>query len=243
MAVPLLSHRTDEARPGAVVLLSGGLDSATVAAMATQIGFEVNSLSFDYGQRHRVELEAAERVAGSLRTVSHRVVRIDMGDFGGSVLTDLVSPVPKDEEPTRGGIPPTYVPARNTVFLSIALGLAESIGVYDIFYGANAIDYSGYPDCRPAFVEAFERLANVAVAEAVEKRGTYRIHAPLMAMTKADIVRKAIELGVDVGLTHSCYDPIDGIACGRCDSCQLRQRGFREAGYQDPIRYYSTVGG
>ena len=226
-----------EASPSAVVLLSGGLDSATVVALAQTVGFRVHALSFDYGQRHRVELEAARRVAASLEVASHNVVRLDLGDIGGSALTDDALAIPKDTTPRSGGIPPTYVPARNTVFLSVALGLSEALGAFDLFFGANAVDYSGYPDCRPAFVEAFERLANVATADAVEGRGVYRIHAPLMRLSKADIVRRAVDLGVDVRLTHSCYDPVGDLACGRCESCTLRRRGFEEAGVPDPTRY------
>ena len=223
--------------PRAVVLLSGGLDSATVAAIAQTVGFEVHALSFDYGQRHRIELDAARRVAEALAVADHHVVRIDLGSLGGSALTEAGLAVPKDTEPGAGGIPPTYVPARNTVFLSVGLGLAEARGAFDLFFGANAVDYSGYPDCRPAFVEAFERLANVATADAVEGRGTYRVHAPLMRMTKAEIIRKAVELGVDPSLTHSCYDPVGALACGRCESCVLRRRGFADAGVADPTGY------
>lgn len=234
---PVTAEAHAHPRPRAVVLLSGGLDSSTVAAMAREVGFDVHALSLDYGQRHRVELEAARRVAADLGVTLHHVVKIDLGSVGGSALTDPGVIVPKDTEPGVGGIPPTYVPARNTVFLSVALGLAEVVGAFDIFFGANALDYSGYPDCRPAFVEAFERLANLATADAVEGRGRYRIHAPLMAMSKREIVQKAVELGVDVALTHSCYDPLDERACGRCESCTLRKRGFAEAGVRDPIAY------
>lgn len=221
----------------AVVMLSGGLDSATVVAMAQAVGFEVHALSFDYGQRHHIELEAARRVAKALGVARHHEVRIGLGGLGGSALTEAGTEVPKGTEPGVGGIPSTYVPARNTVFLSVALGLAEVVGAFDLFFGANAVDYSGYPDCRPEFVEAFERLANLATADAVEGRGRYRIHAPLMKMSKADIVRKATALGVDLSLTHSCYDPVGDAACGRCESCTLRRRGFEEAGIPDPTRY------
>ena len=224
--------------PRAVVLLSGGLDSATVAAMARATGFTLYTLSFDYGQRHRIELEAARRVAQAIGVVRHDVVGVDLRSFSAtSVLVGQEGMVPKDTPPGTEGIPPTYVPARNTVFLSVALGLAETVGAFDIFFGANAVDYSGYPDCRPAFVEAFERLANVATAEAVEGRGRYRVHAPLVAMTKAEIIRKGESLGLDFSLTHSCYDPVGDLACGRCDSCQLRRRGFEDAGVSDPTRY------
>lgn len=231
------SEIDDDARPRAVVLLSGGLDSSTVAAMAQAAGFSVHALSFDYGQRHRIELEAAARVATALGLDGHRVVSVDLGAVGGSALTEMNRAVPKDTEPGTDGIPVTYVPARNTVFLAVALGLAEAVGAFDVFFGANAVDYSGYPDCRPAFVEAFERLANVATADAVEGRGQYRIHAPLMALGKAAIIRKAMALGVPLHLTHSCYDPVGELACGRCESCTLRRRAFAEAGVEDPIAY------
>jgi 7-cyano-7-deazaguanine synthase len=218
-----------------VVLLSGGLDSATVAAMALERGFDVVALSFDYGQRHRDELEAASRVAKALGLVEHRRIRVELEAFGGSALT-AAAPVPKDRA-IDASIPSTYVPARNTVFLALALAQAEVSGAFDIFFGANALDYSGYPDCRPAFVEAFEALANVATKEAVEGRGRYRIHAPLIAMKKSEIIRAGVRLGVDYALTHSCYDPLGGAACGRCDACLLRRRGFAEAGVPDPTRY------
>ncbi len=219
----------------AVVLLSGGLDSATVLAMARREGFAVTALSFDYGQRHRHELQAAAAVARSLGVADHRVLRLDLRTIGGSALTSAIE-VPKDA--LGPGIPVTYVPARNTVFLSLALGLAEVVGAFDLFFGANALDYSGYPDCRPEFVSAFEALANVATKAAVEGQGTFRVHAPLMSMTKAEIIRAGAALGVDYGLTHSCYDPDPaGLACGRCDSCLLRRRGFLEAGVPDPTRY------
>lgn len=226
----------------AVVLLSGGLDSATTLALARDVGFRCHALSFDYGQRHRFELESAAGVSRALGAVDHRVVKIDLsaaGGFGHSALTDDIA-VPKDraEMAERVKIPPTYVPARNTIFLSIALGYAEVLGAFDIFIGVNAIDYSGYPDCRPAFVEAFERMANLATAAADEGGGTYTIHAPLISMTKGEIVRTGMGLGVDYRLTHSCYDPADnGAACGHCDACKLRLAGFAEAGATDPIRY------
>jgi 7-cyano-7-deazaguanine synthase len=223
----------------AVVLLSGGLDSATTLAVARRDGFRCHALSIAYGQRHAVELAAARRVADALGAVEHRVVDIDLRGFGGSALTaDL--PVPRDrplEEMSRG-IPITYVPARNTVFLALALGWAEVLGSFDIFVGVNALDYSGYPDCRPEFVAAFERLANLATRAGVEGRGRFQIHAPLIHMAKADIIRLGAALGVDYGLTHSCYDPSpDGAACGRCDSCLLRRAGFQTAGVPDPTRY------
>jgi 7-cyano-7-deazaguanine synthase len=221
----------------AVVLLSGGLDSATVAAIAKERGFSLTALSIDYGQRHKDELEAAAHVARALGIADHRRIGVDLRAIGGSALTSGSLAVPKDQAPSSGAIPVTYVPARNTVFLSLALGLAEVIGAFDLFFGANALDYSGYPDCRPAFVEAFESLANVATREAVEGRGRFRIHAPLIALSKAEIIRTGVSLGVDYSLTHSCYDPVDHRACGRCDACQIRRRGFVEAGLADPTRY------
>jgi 7-cyano-7-deazaguanine synthase len=219
----------------AVVLVSGGLDSATALAICGHEGFEPYALSFDYGQRHRVELGAARRVAASLGARDHRVAAIDLRVFGGSALTDEIA-VPKNRR-GKTEIPITYVPARNTIFLSYALAWCEVLGAADIFIGANAIDYSGYPDCRPEFISAFEQLAGVATKAGVE--GTkFRIHAPLISMSKADIIRKGMDLGVDFSLTHSCYDPTaDGLACGECDSCRLRLAGFREAGLTDPIRY------
>jgi 7-cyano-7-deazaguanine synthase len=222
----------------AVVLLSGGLDSTTTLAIAITQGYEAYALSFDYGQRHRIEIEAARRVANSLGAKEHRVAKIDMRLFGGSALTDDVD-VPKKRSETEiaHGIPITYVPARNTIFLAYALAWAEVIPAADIFLGVNAIDYSGYPDCRPEFIEAFENLANIGTKAGVEGK-RFQIHTPLIKFSKADIVRKATELGVDLSLTHSCYDPSPaGLACGECDSCLLRLRGFREAGIKDPIRY------
>jgi len=221
----------------AVVLVSGGLDSATTLAICRQQGFEPYALSFDYGQRHRIELEAAQRVATSLGVSDHRTAKIDLRVFGGSALTDNIA-VPKKRDTERESeIPVTYVPARNTIFLSYALGWCEVLGAADIFIGANAIDYSGYPDCRPEFISAFEHLAAVATKAGVE--GTkFQIHAPLITMSKADIIRKGVELGVDFSLTHSCYDPTaDGLACAECDSCRLRLAGFRDAGLTDPIAY------
>jgi 7-cyano-7-deazaguanine synthase len=220
----------------AVVLLSGGLDSATVAALAKAAGFAVYALSFDYGQRHRYELTAAADVALHLGVAEHRVVRLDLRAIGGSALTDDAVEVPKDALGS-GGIPVTYVPARNTIFLALALGYAETIGASDLFFGANALDYSGYPDCRPPFVEAFQRLANVGTKAADEGR-LFTVHAPLIEMTKAEIIRRGMELGVDYGRTHSCYDPsADGRHCGHCDSCLLRKSGFQDAGVPDPTRY------
>jgi 7-cyano-7-deazaguanine synthase len=221
----------------AVVLLSGGLDSATTLAICRHDGFEPYALSFDYGQRHKLELDAAKRVAAALGAREHRIANIDLRVFGGSALTDDIA-VPKNREPEREReIPITYVPARNTIFLSYALAWCEVLGAADIFIGANAIDYSGYPDCRPEFISAFEWMANVATKAGVE--GTrFKIHAPLLSMSKSEIMRKGMDLGVDFSLTHSCYDPgVDGIACGECDSCRLRLEGFRVAGLVDPIRY------
>lgn len=222
----------------AVVLLSGGLDSATVLAISRGEGFENYALSFRYGQRHERELEAAKRIAQSLGTKAHRIAEIDLRVFGGSALTaDLEVPSGRSQAEMSQEIPITYVPARNTIFLSYALAWAEVIEAEDIFIGANAIDYSGYPDCRPEFIRAFEHLAKVATRAGVE--GTnFRIHAPLIALSKAEIIQKGISLGVNYALTHSCYNPApDGLACGVCDSCQLRRKGFREAGIADPIAY------
>ena len=224
----------------AVVLLSGGLDSATTLAICQHDGFEPSALSFDYGQRHHLELNAAKRVAASLGVQDHRIAKLDLRIFGGSALTADIA-VPKNRDATGPNeIPITYVPARNTIFLSYALGWCEVLGAADIFIGANAIDYSGYPDCRPEFISAFERLAGLATKAGVE--GTaFKIHAPLISLSKADIIRKGTELGVDFSLTHSCYDPVDDrLACGECDSCRLRLAGFREAGLIDPIPYAGT---
>jgi 7-cyano-7-deazaguanine synthase len=220
----------------AVVLLSGGLDSATALAEARAAGFDCYALSFDYGQRHRFELEAAKRVAASLGAMQHVVTNIDLRAFGGSALTDDID-VPKNrtEDAIGHGIPITYVPARNMVFLSFALAWAEVLGAFDLFIGVNAIDYSGYPDCRPEFIAAFENLANLATQAGVEHRGRFRIHTPLIQRTKAQIIQRGTALGVDFGLTSSCYDPdAGGRPCGSCDSCQLRARGFAEAGMKDP---------
>jgi 7-cyano-7-deazaguanine synthase len=222
----------------AVVLLSGGIDSTTTLAIALAEGYEAYALSFEYGQRHQIETETARRVADSLGAKEHRIARIDLRVFGGSALTDDVD-VPKKRSETEiaHGIPVTYVPARNTIFLAYALAWAELISAADIFLGVNAIDYSGYPDCRPEFIEAFQTLANLATKTGVE--GTrFHIHTPLIKFSKAEIIRKAVELGVDLSLTHSCYDPsAEGLACGQCDSCLLRLKGFREAGLKDSIRY------
>jgi len=221
----------------AVCLLSGGLDSSTALAVARRDGYECYALSFDYGQRHRVELEAAARVARVLGAARHLVVRVDLAAFGSSALTGEI-PVPKSRSPAEigQGIPATYVPARNTVFLSIALAWAETLGTGDIFIGVNALDYSGYPDCRPEYIQAFERMANLATKAAAEGRLRVRIHTPLIQLSKAEIVRLAQELGLDFRLTWSCYDPTPGgQPCGQCDSCLLRRKGFREAGVADPL--------
>jgi 7-cyano-7-deazaguanine synthase len=223
----------------AIVLLSGGLDSATTLAVATSEGFICHALSFAYGQRHAVELAAAERVARNLHAASHRVIDIDLAQFGGSALTSQM-PVPKKSSADEIGseIPVTYVPARNTIFLSFALAFAEVAGSSDIFIGVNALDYSGYPDCRPEYIAAFERLGNLATKAAVEGRQELRIHAPLIQLTKAQIIRRGLDLGVDYSMTSSCYDPDkEGRACGHCDSCLLRLKGFAENGVRDPIAY------
>ncbi len=223
-----------QSKAKAVVLVSGGLDSATVLAIARGQGRACHTLSFDYGQRHRAELAASDRVSDALGAVEHKTVVIDLGSIGGSALTDTAIAVP---EQATSGIPVTYVPARNTVFLAIALGWAEVLDATDIYIGVNAVDYSGYPDCRPAFIEAFEQMANLATKAGVEGRGL-RIHAPLMHMTKSDIIRAGTALGVDYGLTVSCYQATpEGLACGRCDSCRLRRQGFVEAGIPDPTKY------
>lgn len=233
---PSMTNSPIESQPKAIVMVSGGLDSATVAAIAKSKGFQVIALSFDYGQRHRSELLAAKKVCESLGVNDHRLIAVDLRAVGGSALTANDIAVPKDGINTC--IPVTYVPARNTIFLSLALGLAETEGAKTIFFGANALDYSGYPDCRPAFVEAFTRLANVATKATDDENEHYEIQAPLMTMTKAEIILRGTELGVDYSLTHSCYDPSeDGAACGSCDSCRLRAKGFQEAGISDPTRY------
>ena len=221
----------------ASILLSGGLDSATVLAIARADGFECHCLTVDYGQRHRVEVEAAARVTTSLGAVSHRVLTLDLRVIGGSALTDDIE-VPHGDEPSAESAPVTYVPARNTVLLALLLGHAEVIGATDLFIGANAVDYSGYPDCRPAFLDAFAVLANLATVAGTEHGARFRVHAPLLELTKAEIIRRGVELGVDYGQTHSCYDPSpEGLACGDCDSCTLRRRGFQAAGVPDPTRY------
>ena len=227
----------------AIILLSGGLDSATAAAIARTEGFALYALSVDYGQRHRFELQAAGRVAQALSVQKHSVIQLDLSQFGASALTSDI-PVPKDraDDEIADGIPITYVPARNTVFLSLALAFAESIQAADIFIGVNAVDYSGYPDCRPQFVEAFQRVANLATKAAVQDELQFKIHTPLIDWTKAEIIRQGTALGVPYELTYSCYDPDeDGVACGRCDACQLRQRGFADAGLTDPIAYQKQL--
>jgi 7-cyano-7-deazaguanine synthase len=224
--------------PNAVCLLSGGLDSSTCLALARRQGFQCYALSFDYGQRHRVELEAAARVAAALGAAEHHIVRFDLRAFGHSALTaDLEVPKGRSAAEMSREIPITYVPARNTIFLAFALAWAEVLEAADIFIGVNALDYSGYPDCRPAFIEAFEKMANLATKAGVEGRTRLRIHTPLLELTKAEIVRTALAAGLDPGLTHSCYDPgEDGRPCGACDSCLLRAKGFAEAGVADPVR-------
>jgi 7-cyano-7-deazaguanine synthase len=226
-------------RKRAVVLLSGGLDSTTVLAIAKSEGYEIYALSFSYGQRHRWELEVASRITRAF-DVAHHVATIDLRAFGGSALTDDIG-VPKNRpiDEMAQGIPITYVPARNTIFLSFALAWAEVLGCSDIFIGVNALDYSGYPDCRPEFIEAFERMANLATKAGVEGRQALKIHTPLIAFSKAEIIRRGLELGVDYGLTSSCYDPSPaGRPCGQCDSCLLRQKGFMENGISDPLLYH-----
>jgi 7-cyano-7-deazaguanine synthase len=232
-------NRVDLQGAKAVVLVSGGIDSSTTLALARKEGFATYALTFDYGQRHRCELAAAQRVVSSLGVVEHVVARIDLRAFGGSALTaDIEVPKKRPAERIPAEIPITYVPARNTIFLSFALGWCEVLRAQDIFIGANAVDYSGYPDCRPDFLEQFERLARLATKAGVEGSASYRIHAPLIQMSKAEIIRAGHEAGVDFALTHSCYDPTtDGLACGACDSCILRRRGFLEAGIPDPTQY------
>ncbi|HWL07941.1 MAG TPA: 7-cyano-7-deazaguanine synthase QueC [Planctomicrobium sp.] len=236
MSVFVAMNKDSSRSRRAVVLVSGGLDSATILAMACHAGYECYALSFNYGQRHRHELSAASRLCEAFKVHEHVVVDLDLRKFGGSALTaDLDVPKNRDEQELSAGIPITYVPARNSVFLSIALGWAEALGAYDLFIGVNAVDYSGYPDCRPEFIEQFEKLANLATKAGVEGTGRFLVHAPLLSMKKSEIILKGIELGVDYGLTHSCYDPQeDGTPCRECDSCQLRLAGFAEAGMPDP---------
>jgi len=223
----------------AVILLSGGVDSATAAAIAKRQGFALHALSFRYGQRHQQEIEAAKKVAALLEAKAHLVLDFDLRAIGGSALTDRIE-VPKGRSPAEiaRGIPVTYVPARNTIFLSFGLALAERIGAADIFFGANQLDYSGYPDCREEYIQAFEQMANLATKAGVENKSKLTIHTPLIHMSKAEIINEGVALGIDYGLTWSCYDPQpDDRACGLCDSCQLRLKGFKEAGLDDPIRY------
>ncbi|HIJ50383.1 MAG TPA: 7-cyano-7-deazaguanine synthase QueC [Nitrospinae bacterium] len=223
----------------AVVLLSGGLDSTTTLAIAQKEGFEVYALSFDYGQRHRVELDRAREIAQNFAVIDHQIMTIDLRQFGGSALTDSIDvPMHRDEKEMSAEIPITYVPARNTIFLSFCLAYAEVKNAQNIFLGVNAVDYSGYPDCRPEFIAAFEKLANLATKAGVEGKEKLKIHTPLIQLTKAEIVLKGLELGVDYSLTHSCYNPSDdGASCGSCDSCLLRLKGFNDAGFEDPIVY------
>jgi 7-cyano-7-deazaguanine synthase len=223
----------------AVVLLSGGLDSITTLAIAQKEGFEVYALSFDYGQRHKVELERAREIAKNFEVADHQIMTIDLRQFGGSALTDSIDvPIHRDEKEMSAEIPITYVPARNTIFLSFCLAYAEVKIAQNIFLGVNAVDYSGYPDCRPEFIAAFETLANLATKAGVEGKEKLKIHTPLIQFTKAEIIQKGLELGVDYSLTHSCYNPLeDGASCGSCDSCLLRLKGFNDAGFEDPIEY------
>lgn len=229
----------------AVVLLSGGLDSATVLAIARSEEYELYALSFSYGQRHAWELEAAKRVAAAIGVMQHRTAHIDLRIFGGSALTaDIAVPKGRAPEEMSHGIPITYVPARNTIFLSFALAWAEVLESSDVFIGVNALDYSGYPDCRPEFIAAFEKMANLATKAGVEGRQALKIHTPLITLSKAQIIARGIELGVDYGLTSSCYDPSStGEPCGECDSCLLRQKGFRENGIEDPLKYRKVAAG
>lgn len=231
-----------EIRKKAVVLLSGGLDSATTAAIAAAEGYAIYALSIDYGQRHRFELESARRVASAVGVAEHKLVAIDLASLGGSALTaDIAVPQGRSSQQISTGIPITYVPARNTVMLSIALGYAEVLGAADIFVGVNAVDYSGYPDCRPEFIAAFETLANLATKAGVEGTAKFRIHTPLIKLTKAEIIQRGTELRVDYSLTHTCYAPDEaGISCGQCDACHLRQKGFEDAGLVDPIQYQAN---
>ncbi|MCK5175696.1 MAG: 7-cyano-7-deazaguanine synthase QueC [Planctomycetes bacterium] len=224
----------------AVILLSGGLDSATTLALAAKEGFECYALSFRYGQRHEMEISAAKRVAKAANAAQHRIIDIDLAQFGGSALTDMSIAVPKDAAglDQEGNIPITYVPARNLIFLSCAAAWAEVLGAFDIFIGVNVTDYSGYPDCRPEFIESFEKTCNLALATAAENKGKYKIHTPIIKLSKAEIIKKGVSLGVDYAITHSCYDPNQaGQSCGKCDSCRLRLKGFAEAGLTDPVKY------
>jgi 7-cyano-7-deazaguanine synthase len=230
----------------AVVLLSGGLDSATTLAIAKQSGFSLYALTFRYGQRHQCEVEGARQIARSIGVVEHKVIPIDMGGIGGSALTDLTMEVPKDREGLGNSdqIPVTYVPARNTIFLSYALAWGEVLGAFDIFLGVNATDFSGYPDCRHDYIQAFEKMANLATAAGVQKKGSFKIHTPIINMTKGQTILSGMKLNVDYSLTHSCYDPDrQGRSCGRCDSCRIRLKGFHDAGLEDPIEYVQGIVG
>jgi 7-cyano-7-deazaguanine synthase len=229
---------TQTTKKKAIVLLSGGLDSATTLAMAQKEGFECYAMTFRYGQRHSVEIQSACRVATAMKVKEHRIVDIDLGAFGGSALTDFTLEMPHDRIDITHSIPITYVPARNTIFLSYTLAWAEVLGVFDVFIGVNAMDYSGYPDCRPQFIEAFEKMANLATAVAVQGKGQYHIRTPIIRLTKGQIIQAGTKLGLDYSLTHSCYDPdSEGRACGHCDSCRIRLKGFAEAGMSDPVEY------
>jgi len=226
-----------------VVLLSGGLDSTTTLALAQKREFELFCLTFDYGQRHRIELDRAREIAKHFGAVDHQIIKIDLRQFGGSALTDSIDvPIGRDQKEMTREIPVTYVPARNTIFLSFCLAYAEVKEANDIFIGVNAVDYSGYPDCRPEFIKAFEILANLATKAGVEEKKSIKIHTPLIKLTKAEIIQKGLELGVNYSMTHSCYDPAEaGLSCGACDSCQLRLKGFQAAGIKDPIKYAHTL--
>lgn len=222
----------------AVVLLSGGLDSTTTLAIAQKEGFDCFAMTFRYGQRHAREVNAASRIAAAVTVSEHRIVDIDLSAFGGSALTDAALDVPKDRPDSAHDIPLTYVPARNTIFLSYALAWAEVLGAWDIYIGVNTTDYSGYPDCRPEYIKAFELMANLATAAAVSGAGRYTLHTPIIDLSKAQIIRRGAQLGVDYSITHSCYDPDKtGKPCGRCDACRLRLKGFTEAGFKDPLEY------
>ncbi|MGD0596169.1 MAG: 7-cyano-7-deazaguanine synthase QueC [Sedimentisphaerales bacterium] len=230
----------------AVVLLSGGLDSATTLAIAKRSGFSLYALTFRYGQRHQCEVESARRIARSIGVVEHKIIPIDMGGIGGSALTDLAMEVPKDRDGLGNSdqIPVTYVPARNTIFLSYALAWGEVLGAFDIFLGVNATDFSGYPDCRHDYIQAFEKMANLATAAGVQKKGSFKIHTPIINMTKGQTILSGMKLNVDYSLTHSCYDPDrQGRSCGRCDSCRIRLKGFHDAGLEDPIEYVQGIVG
>jgi 7-cyano-7-deazaguanine synthase len=221
----------------AILLFSGGLDSTTTLALMQNDGYSVHALSFQYGQRHQAELAAAQKIAASYKVAEHKIIEINMRAFGGSALTADID-VPKNRDVKSTDIPVTYVPARNTVFLSFALAYAEVVGTFDIFIGANVLDYSGYPDCRPEYLKAFEDMANLATAASIEGKGKFKIHAPLITMSKSDIIKAGLKLGVDYSLTLSCYDPtVDGKSCGMCDSCQLRKKGFADNDMNDPVRF------